>query len=309
VLDDGARQVEEPRRNQALEFIRIIAAYGIVAFHDLAPLRDIAYSGLVVFLILSPFVDCAFNWDRRRPLQTLAKTLLIPWAFWFVAYGLLNMARGVSLIPHERNFVLGVLFGTSEHLWFLPSMFVFLALLNEMKGRVQPRLIYWFCALMVSLLLATATLWSPVSLRWSPPLGQWMQAMAALLGGVALGLSNRVTREEALAGGVLMLLCLLSSLAEVTLGIGLPYLLGAGLVVAALAVQKILPARFNVQSISSCMFGVYLTHMGWLAVFHRVSGRANYETVTLAFVAALAATWIIQRTIPSSRLVLGPAGQ
>jgi hypothetical protein len=309
LFDGGSQQSEEPKRNQAIEFIRIVAAYGIVAFHDLAPMRDVAYAGLVVFLILSPFVDCAFNWDRKRSLGALTKTLLIPWAFWFVAYGLLNMVRGVSLIPHERNVVLGVLFGTSEHLWFLPSMFVFLATLNELKGRVRPRLIYWFCVLAVSLLLVTTVLWSPASVRWSPPLGQWMQAMAALLGGVALGLSNRVGREEALAGGMAMLLCLLSSQAEIRPGIGLPYLLGAALVIAALAVQNVLPAQFNVQSISSCMFGVYLTHMAWLAVFHRVSGRANYETVTLAFVSALATTWVIQRILPSSRLVLGPAGQ
>jgi hypothetical protein len=306
--EGGARQADEPKRVQAIEFIRIVAAYGIVAFHDLAPMRNIAYSGLIVFLILSPFVDCAFNWDRKRSLRALAKILLIPWAFWFVAYGLLNMVRGVSLIPHEKNFLFGVLFGTSEHLWFLPSMFVFLAALNELKGRARPRSIYWLCVLAVSLLLVTAGLWSPASVRWSPPLGQWMHAMAALLGGVALGLSNRVRREEAVAGGMAMLLCLLSSQAGFAPSISLPYLIGGGLVVVALAIQGVLPARFNVQSVSSCMFGVYLTHMAWLAVFHRVSGRANYETVTLAFLSAVAATWILQRILPSSRLVLGTAG-
>lgn len=291
-------------RNQAIELLRIVAAYGIVAYHSLAPFHDIAYSGLVVFLILSPYVDCAFNWDLPRPIKSLAKTLLVPWLFWFCFYGVLNITAHKPFFP-AGHWIAGILYGTSAPLWFLPLMFAVLVLLNLLKGKAAPLALFWVSVLLAAVLLFTAWVWRPASMGWTPPLVQWMHSAPAIFIGMALGLSGRVPRSSTIPAVALLLLSLGAAVMASIPGVSIPYLIGVVAVVAAAWTGG--KSEWNVRPAAACMLGVYLSHMAWLAVMNRITGQANYVTVTLTFLVALLTTWAMQRLLPAVQLVIGPA--
>ncbi|WP_260599068.1 hypothetical protein [Sphingomonas endolithica] len=161
-------KINKPDRVQAIELLRIVAAYGIVAYHAQAPLHDLAYAGLVIFLILSPMLDLRFNLDRIRSPAALARALLLPWAFWMVVYGAVNLAQHRPFV--EASFM-GILYGSSPHLWFLPFMFAVLTVLNMLKS-LAPAILFYGSALVATALLLTVTMWRSASLEWSLPFPQ-----------------------------------------------------------------------------------------------------------------------------------------
>jgi peptidoglycan/LPS O-acetylase OafA/YrhL len=88
--------INRPRRDQAIEFLRVIAALGIVFFHAKTGFSEIGYAGLVAFLVLSLSLEVGINYERKRSIKNLALTFIIPFLIWSVIYALLNLARGRS---------------------------------------------------------------------------------------------------------------------------------------------------------------------------------------------------------------------
>lgn len=298
------RSFAKPVRNQAIEALRIVSAYGIVAFHSGARFHDLANSGLIVFLILAPVADLGFNWHRVRSVSRLALIMLVPWAFWLIAYGLRNilMHRGFfsSLDP-----ITGLLFGTSGHLWFLPFIFIVLVLTNAIKQRMDPRVLFWAATVAAIGLLVTVTVWRAPSLTWPLPLPQWMHASPAICIGIVLGLSGRVGKA-ALASGLAVSGALLVAILAWLPGIGIPYTTGTVLTAAAISpLARRISANWNVQPIADCMLGVFLTHFFWLQIVGVAFGKSNYLTVTTAFLASLISVFVARKMLPASKLVLG----
>lgn len=291
-------------RNQAIEALRIIAAYGIVAFHSGARFHDVAYSGLVVFLILSPMADVRFNLHRVRSVGHLARILMIPWLFWWVVYGIRNIAIHKVFLATPYPLV-GVLYGTSPHLWFMPYIFMVMVLLNVIKNRVSARILFWIFTVATATLLATVTAWRPPTLTWELPLPQWMHALPAVCIGIVLGLSGRVGKAAIISWLVIATTLLVAVYAQLP-GISIPYTVGIvlmGIVSSPLAIR--LSKKWSVQPVSDCMLGVFLTHMLWLQIFSRMVGTGTYLTVSLTFVVALVTVFSARRMIPASRIVLG----
>jgi len=86
-----------PPRNQAIESLRVVAAFGIVAFHAKVAGAQAFYAGLVVFLFLAPMFEAGPNWLRKRGTGELARTLLLPYAFWYLFYLAANFFVGKPL--------------------------------------------------------------------------------------------------------------------------------------------------------------------------------------------------------------------
>ena len=83
------RRRPSTQRNDSLELLRSVSAFGIVWFHIVdAPARDIGYTGLVVFVLLSVALSqtstSAVNL-RQFALRRFRR-LAPPWAFWCVIY-------------------------------------------------------------------------------------------------------------------------------------------------------------------------------------------------------------------------------
>lgn len=289
-------------RNQAIESLRILSAFGIVVFHARAPGYEIFYSGLVVFLALSPMFETSTNWHRIRSVTSLAKTFMIPWLFWFVVFGVLNAVTHKPILSGGWN-VLGVLAGTSIHLWFLPFMFAILVVLNGAKPRVSRTALLWMAVVAVSALLVTAPLWQEARDAWPRPVPQWAQALPAVLGGIVVGLAAGGAGTVAL--GILCAALTVAAFADVP-GISVPYAIGAiALGLATLAGRMRLPPSYNVQPLANCMFGVYLIHPLALSAFNRLVGQATFTGAALAFLVSLFVVWMAQRAVPQSRLVIG----
>lgn len=288
------------RRNQAIELLRLVAAFGVVAFHSPVAGKDLAYAGLAVFVLLSPMVDARYNWERRRSTRELAKLLLVPWVFWCAAYLAIGSSTGKPPVRLGHGVVSAILVGSAPHLWFLPFLFTALVLIDRLKGRLSLRACLVVAVVAASGLLATAGWWR----QWSmpPPAGQWMQALPLVFMGLAFGLADRVRAPFAVL--LPMLVALGFAMAQAVRGISLPYGVATLLVLAAVWVGPRLPRSFNVEAASRCMMGVYLVHGAWLTLIWPLFARIGFWAVPLAFGASLASVYLSRKYVPRTRALL-----
>ena len=291
-------------RNQLVEALRIVAAFGIVVFHAGGPAAELGYAGLVVFLFLSPYFAVGPNRGRPSPVAALGRALLLPFAAWYAVYLAANWAFGRPLFVSDQ--LPGVLLaGPSIHLWFLPFLFVVLALLGLVKDRVSVVSLFWFSCLVAALMLAGSTLWRPFALAAPVPIAQWLQALAAAFCGIAAGTGLRIKWPQRISGFALIALGYGSLLVWPVEGMTVPY--GAGLAACSVAIVagKRLSPRFSVQPLADCMLGVYLVHVLALAIAGLVFPGVTLGRVVAAFTMSLAGVWLARRFVPQSRLVLG----
>ena len=290
------------QRNQAIEGLRVLAAFAIVAFHAQGEGYRWFYSGLVVFLFLSAMFAMAPASRERRPRE-LALRLLVPFAFWSVVYGALNLALGRPLFVQDHPASI-LLAGTSFHLWFLPFIALVLAVLGVLRKIGRPALVCVALAFAGGTLLASAPLWFEHIWQFAIPFPQWLRALPAVLLGAATGLlvQSGSARQAALlamiAGVALSLLAPLD-------GFTLPYALGLGVTALAVAAPRIVSRGFNLQPLSDNMLGVYCVHIIGLGVAARLVERGSMAQVVLAFVLSLAGVWLARRLVPHARFVLG----
>lgn len=246
-------------------------------------------------------MDTYFNWDRKRTVKALARALLVPWIFWSLVYGVLN------IIQHKPFFIGGVstiMYGTSVHLWFLPFIFVVLSVLNVLK-RYSPVILFRSATFLATGLLLTVSIWRPLSVDWPQPFPQWIHALTPVLIGIVLGLKDKMGREWLLGLLVIAVAVFIGDLALLP-GIALPYTFG--ILVTALVTflgSDLMPPSWNVQPVASCMLGVYLCHIVVLKLATALTGPANYLTVVLAFTLTVFGVWAVRRFVPLSRIVLG----
>lgn len=288
------------RRNQAIELLRLLAVFGVLAFHAPVPGSDIAYAGLAAFVVLSPLVDVQYNWERRRTPRLLAKTLLLPWAVWFCIYAALRVAEGRSVFRASRNLVSAIFEGPAPHLWFLPFIFVALVSLSQLKGRISQPVALLVAGILAVLSLMTVGFWRAWDL--TPPWGRWVHATPMVFVGITLGLASRVPKAY------LVLLPVLSAVAFVGTanvpGVSVPYVLGVALVLLANWLGPRLPARFDVEGLSRCVMGVYLVHVAWFTICWPLLVRFGYPAVVAAYLVALAGVYLVRKYLPALRVVL-----
>lgn len=304
-MTDGLNMGRKPlaARNANLEILRIIAAFGIIAFHAQVPDKDVPYAGLIVFLALSPLVDARFNWTRTRPVSNLAKVLLVPWTFWFAIYAAANVVMHKPALP-EGHSVGSVLYGSAPHLWFLPFIFIVLVALGLIKRACTAPQVFWFSVIATSTILTAAILWRPPSINVAVPYAQWLHAAAAIFAGLALGLYSRAIRF-AWAGIAVMSASLLACVSYDLIGMSVTYAVGLVAVAAAVFAPQLFAGHERaIRSVSQCMFGVYLVHILAIAIVKKVVPVDNYATALAIFALCLAGVALTRRIIPQSKLVL-----
>jgi hypothetical protein len=173
-------------RNINFEILRVIAAFGIVAYHANVPMKDIPYAGLIVFLTLSPLIDVKYNWYANRRSKQIARSLLVPWAFWLIAYAGANLAISKPPFPAGHSLA-SVFYGSSPHLWFLPFIFTVLCMIGQIEKACTVTQVFWCSTTVTTAILITSSEWRPLALNFTVPYAQWVHAAAAVCGGIALG--------------------------------------------------------------------------------------------------------------------------
>ena len=254
-----------PARRQDIEALRLLGCLGIVWYHALAtPGHQVAYGALVLFIVLSVVLGLpargATNAGELLGIAgRRARRLLLPWAVWCVLYALLNRAMGRPVVDLRHGWMAGWLTGPSAHLWYLPFMCAALCLLLGLQGRVGRRGLALGGGLAAAVLLAATPLWRPASLQAGFPVALYLHALPAVAVGAWLAGRTTLTPRE----NRLLALAVLTAAAGVLPwpGVGLPYLVGLGVVGAALVWPVTVLQRWNVARWAEASFGIYLVHM------------------------------------------------
>lgn len=296
---------KKSHRNPIIETLRIISAFGVVAYHSKVPGMDIAYAGLIVFIILSPYVDLNYLANQRRPAKIIAKTFLSPWLFWMVAYGVINIASKKNIIPTSGNELSRILSGTSTHLWFMPFMCIFMIFLNSIKLKFNLYLMYYISLAIVFIIFINADLWALAIKDAISPYAQWIHAAPALLLGVALGLSEKITHGKKIFIALLLPLTYFTIIKRDLPGISTPYSIGILLfTIASLFKNNQNKIFYALQPIAKYSLGVYMVHMIWVGIYNKIIGRGHWASAILAFFSSLLFVWYVRKILPKAKLVL-----
>ena len=246
-------------RNPAVEALRIFAAYLIVWYHSGVWGSTWAYAGLSVFVILTLQFTFGDNYDRPRPIRSLSRTFLVPWALCFALYETLYVVVGRPVLAGYDNPVIWLLAGPQIHLWYLPFIFTVSLLANHIKQLLTPDSIFTAAVALSLLVLVTIPLWRPWSLAVGAPFIQYCQAISAVLFGVVIGLHSRARFGTLGLTAVLGAMLLAGCVAPDAAWLVLPHLIGGILVLAAKRIT-IPVGRLNFGPLAKHMLGVYLIH-------------------------------------------------
>lgn len=291
------------RRDQSLEVLRICAAFGVVAYHAKVPWMEIPYAGLIIFIALSPYVDLYYCAERTRTTSSILKTFITPWLFWSILYGLINILNGKSFAPHGNTALEKTLTGTSMHLWFMPFMCMFLIVLNKIKKIFCHHIIYYGSLAIVVFTFYESQSWLKNIQVLGSPYAQWLHAMPALFIGTALGLSGIVRNGKIISSFILFPVIYFTILAKDLPGINPTYPIG----LAIFMIMSSIKTRWGIgifQPIADCSLGIYLTHMIWVGVFNKITGKGNWLSAILSFACSLLLTWLVRKYFPRIKYII-----
>ena len=285
-------------RRQDFEILRIFAAFGIVLLHSGSDRTGIGYSGLVVFLALSTMFSASRppkEGSLRRILLKRGSRLLVPWAFWMVAYGIRNHFVDRNILETDRGIVNGILAGTQIHLWFLPYIFFASVALDLLTPRIRRRNLAWSAGVAATAMLATAAWWRAWAADFGYPTVQYAHGLAGLFAGVFLAGSAELERPSRwlLLGGIVGAAGLATW--KGIEGVGIPYLVGFCLVALLALFPWKFADRWNVRTVSDCMFGVYLVHIFFDRLYNVVPGLPNDLEPVLTFATSFCLVWLLRR--------------
>lgn len=267
-------------RNQAVEALRIAAAFAVVVFHS--QVLGASFGGLTAFILISMTFEAASRPRDSANARALATRLLLPWAFWFAVY---------TLVPHALpapsdavSLITWILAGSSVHLWYLPFIFAAVLTFRTIRQRVAPDAILRGATLISLACVALVFVWRPVSLGLGAPYAQYAAAIPPALIGIVIGATSQ--RD----GNGSMVLVIGAIIAAAFLGYRDPYLpvvITALALVIAMRLGPLLPTRFNVQWLSNQMMGVYLVHPLVLGMLHKHLAGAGLIYPIAAFTVSL----------------------
>lgn len=298
-----------PRKDlrQDIELLRIVSAFGIVWYHAGRDVHGIGYGGLVVFLALSSYFAVCRPPRPVPVLESLLKRalrLLVPWAFWMVAFGVRNHFTNRDLVETDRNWFNGFLAGTNIHLWFLPYMFTWSVAIDWIHPRVRASILGPASGLAALAIVLTANSWRPWAEAHGYPTVQYCHGVAGILVGIFLGLRPPAPRWIDRA---IILSLVGATFLEHRLGVdgfGMPYLVGIMATGWITSFPTSLPRWLDVRRVSDTMFGVYLVHPLYLQLFGWMESVPEWSEAYLAFAASFATIFLLRLALPkAARLV------
>jgi fucose 4-O-acetylase-like acetyltransferase len=243
-----------------VEAFRTIAATMIVWYHAGVGAQEFAYGGLIVFLIISTYLAAqAASRNIKVGLKVKFERLMIPWAFWMVVYGVVNLVLGKPLMPESSSWLGKLLTGTATHLWYMPFIFGTLLLVDVLKNNVSPPLIGVLSGIAAASILFGVSLWRDYSLTLGYPIAQYCHAAAGALIGLFFGCRRWMPKHLFLS-----LLALLVAGAVYALpwrGVGATYLVGI-LFGSVLSFEWLGGFNFHfLEKLAPYTLGIYFIHI------------------------------------------------
>jgi fucose 4-O-acetylase-like acetyltransferase len=289
---------QAPTRDVRLdvEWLRIGAAIGVVWYHMGLPGAQMAYAGLVIFVIVSAFyARTTAERSLREAVSTRAERILIPWLFWYLVYGALNLARDKNVVPWRGDLLSSLLAGPSIHLWYLPFIFLVATGCDAAHRLAPPRWIAMGAATIAMAALWLTDAWRQPSLDVGYPWAQYAHALPAVFIGLTFsGLQQvlPVVRVVLLSGIAAALVVTLD-----VIEVGVPYLLGfASCLVLVMPIP--LAQRPAVHTVSKAAFGIYLVHPIFVSIGRWAGMDDQWWSMPAVFAAALFSVLLARKFAP-----------
>lgn len=284
------------KKRQEIELLRIVSAFGVVWFHTSLIGKDISYSGLIVFLIISMYFSSKANSTHNQLLNRSIRLLLI-WIVWFVFYGLINLILKKPFVDLSNGLFSGILAGTSIHLWYIPFILIMVTVFDFIKKYLNGVKLAYICLLLTLLMFGTAEYWRNPSSSLGAPYGQYLHATCAVLIGVFIGNSHDLPKLFLTCSIVLILLT--TALVALSFqSLGLPYLIGTAIAALVLLPEWRINPKINVNSLSECTLGIYLSHPFWVLVLYKIGIEDNFYFPFFVFSLSAIFVLLFKRIFP-----------
>jgi hypothetical protein len=276
---------------QDIELFRILSAFGIVWFHSHLGGGDIGYSGLVYFIILSLYL----SGDGQNVIQR-SKRLLVPWLFWTLFYGSVNLFRNEPFINTSNGLIAGLLTGSMIHLWYLPFIFFTLILFDEIKKNLTVLKIGYSAALIAFILLISVFLWRDFTNSLGTPWAQYSHALPGVFIGAYFWAFNRLASVFRI---FIMLLLFLAALVNINMsGVGISYTIGILLFFPIMLFSPWFNLNVDIRKISGLSLGIYLLHPFIFMVLFKFNLNFGYYSPLVVFITCSVLIWVAKNYFP-----------
>lgn len=259
------------RRFDAIEWVRVAAACGVVWYHIKdGPFKALGHGGLVCFVLIS-VVFLAMGSEKAAFGSYLGKRverILPPWLFWLAFYGIFNLVKGKEFLPSSENVAAGILSGTWVGLWYLPfilliSPLVF-GLATATAGLHSAARAAGFFLIGIVILFSSPQ----VGASWKSlePWGQWHHALASIPLGLAMHAvlkTSGKTRVILMGTLVIVAEAVCTWMMLIDSATAVPYAVGIPLVGLGFLVPSGLPTA--VTKLGGLCLGVYVMHSAVLS--------------------------------------------
>ncbi len=255
-----------------------------------------SYAGLIIFLILSMYLAGTGNRSGHSRLYRRVERLLIPWTVWFVIYGVLNIIVHKPIIPMDHGTIAGILSGPRIHLWYVPFIFLCLALFDLVGNYASRVSIAIASAALAIIVLSSTAVWRFESIQLGYPFAQYAHALAGVFIGAFF--SNYGLLPKRL-GIFLLLGMVVAAVSAIPYeGVGIPYLMGivAGCILALRIFEKISIIDFS--AVSQCTLGIYFLHIILLSVIIKFITVPGILLPTMAFVLSFFIVYFMRQSFP-----------
>ncbi len=253
-------------RFHAFDPLRIVAAFGIVAFHfGPKAFSTVGYAGLPTFLLIT-FALVGLRGKLRLSTDSVKRRfrrLMVPWMAWWIIYlcvRLPKVLRTGAAVGFDYTWLLA---GPRIHLWYLPFAFLGTLLASLIVTQAASRSVAGIRLLGALGILSLAVFCQlPGDLRLLP-LGEWWVATPSIFIGLCIGLTWRFrTEKRVLELGLLAVGCVIAG-GLGCLGArsqaGIAYAIGTVCVIACVLVPKAAPVP-GAKALADLTMGVYLIH-------------------------------------------------
>lgn len=284
------------KKRQDVELLRILSAFGIVWFHTPSIMgKNVAYSGLIVFIIISMYFSTKSKLKSKTLLEKFNR-IFIPWFFWMVFYGLINIVVNKPFIPTNNGIISGILVGSSIHLWYIPYIFMMSTIFNPVKY-INSEITSYLCILFIIFIFYTSQSWSPWAFDSGYPLVQYAHSLGAVVIGVFL--ANCSVMSRWLAVGLVCFILAIINIFTTPESMAVPYSIGIVLTTLVFFSDCHFSFKEKVNELSECTFGIYLLHPFWLKIIKQIGFTFELSIPILAFSLSTITVLYLKKTLPN----------